>query len=67
MGKPPDKSLGVRLEIFATSLGVKVSLNFRHYLPKRLDLEDTYVNDVDKPLSISRVLRFGFICIHSYF
>lgn len=64
MGKPSDKSLGARLEIFATFLGVKTYLHFRHYLPKRLDLEDTYVNDVDKPLSISLGV---YMHPHSYF
>ncbi|EGI57223.1 hypothetical protein G5I_14693 [Acromyrmex echinatior] len=45
MGKPTDKSLGARLEIFATSLRVKpflIQKHFRHYLPKRSDFEDTY-------------------------
>lgn len=53
MGKPPDKSLGARLEIFATFLGVKPSLrrHFRHYLPKRSDLGNTYVKDLDNKIA----------------
>lgn len=53
MGKPTDKSLGARLEIFATSLRVKpflIQKHFQHYLPKRSDFEDTYVNSLDNKI-----------------
>lgn len=53
MEKPPDKSLGAKLETFATFLSVKPSLqrHFRHYLPKRSDLGDTYINDLDNEIA----------------